>query len=599
MKDNQNKQDIQNKQEKLDTLRHSAAHLLAAAVVKIWPDAKPTIGPSIDSGFYYDFDFGPNVTVSDKDLKNIQRTMKKMANSWISFEKEEIDSKKAKEIYTANPYKLELIDELEKAGEDISFYKSGDFVDLCRGGHVDSPNQQLKYFKLLSVAGAYWRGDEKNKMLTRIYGTAFFTAEELDQHLALIEEAKKRDHRKIGKELDLYAFSDLVGKGLPLWTEKGATIYREIERYVVDEEIAAGYKHVLTPNIAKTALYKKSGHFPYYKDTMYPPMQIDDDELILRPMTCPHHFALYLDKPKSYKELPLRYAEMASLYRYEKSGELTGLIRVREFCLADSHNFVTKDQAEDEIHQVLDLIEKISNTFGLKKDKNYVYRLSLGDRNNQEKYYDAPQEWEDAEKLLKKVLVDRKAPFYEALDEAAFYGPKIDIQMKNVIGKEDTAFTVQYDFCLPSRFNLVYIDDKGQEVQPIVIHRSSFGAMERSIGFLIEHFAGVFPTWIAPIQAVIMPISEGHMDYSQKLLIDLKEKGIRAELWPESESLQKRVRLAEKQKIPYMLIVGDKEVESNSVSVRSRGQVDLGVIKIDVLIEKINQNIVSKSLEIK
>ena len=588
---------MKNEQEKLDQLRHSAAHLLAASVVSIWPDAKPTIGPSIENGFYYDFDFG-NISISDKDLKLIQKTMKKMVNKWDSFEKEEIEPQKAKEIYANNPYKLELIEELEKEGEIISFYKSGDFVDLCVGGHVDNPNEKLKHFKLLSVAGAYWRGNEKNKMLTRIYGTAFFTAEELDQHLRLIEEAKKRDHRKIGKELDLFTFSNLVGKGLPLWTEKGATIYREIERYVVDEEIAADYKHVLTPNIAKTDLYKKSGHFPYYKDTMYPPMQIDDDELILRPMTCPHHFALYMDKPRSYKELPLRYAEMASLYRYEKSGELTGLIRVREFCLADSHNFVTKDQAEEEIHKVLDLIEEISNTFGLVKEKNYVYRLSLGDRNNKEKYYDAPDEWDHAEKLLKKVLIDRNAPYYEVLDEAAFYGPKIDIQMKNVIGKEDTAFTVQYDFCLPSRFDLKYIDDKGEKVHPIVIHRSSFGAMERSIGFLIEHFAGAFPTWIAPIQAVIMPISEGHLEYSQKLLESLKKERIRTELWPESDSLQKRVRTAEKQKIPYMLIIGDKEIESNSASVRSRGQVDLGVIKLTELIDKIKENIKTKSLKI-
>lgn len=588
----------EHKKEKLDQLRHSAAHLLAASVVSIWPDAKPTIGPSIDNGFYYDFDFG-EISISDKDLKVIQKTMKKMVNKWDSFNKEEIEPQKAKEFYANNPYKLELIDELEKEGEVVSFYKSGDFIDLCVGGHVDNPNQKLKHFKLLSVAGAYWRGDEKNKMLTRIYGTAFFSQEELNQHLKLIEEAKKRDHRKIGKDLDLFTFSDLVGKGLPLWTEKGATIYREIERYVVDEEIAADYKHVLTPNIAKTDLYRKSGHFPYYKDTMYPPMQIDDDELILRPMTCPHHFALYMDKPRSYKELPLRYAEMASLYRYEKSGELTGLIRVREFCLADSHNFVTKDQAEAEIHQVLDLIEKISDTFGLKKETNYVYRLSLSDQSNKEKYYDAPEEWEHAEKILRKALIDRNAPYYEVLDEAAFYGPKIDIQMKNVIGKEDTAFTVQYDFCLPSRFDLEYIDDKGEKVQPIVIHRSSFGAMERSIGFLIEHFAGAFPTWIAPIQAVIMPISEGHIEYSQKLLENLKKEGIRAELWPESDSLQKRVRTAEKQKIPYMLIIGDKEIESNSASVRSRGQVDLGVIKLTDLINKIKENIKTKSLEIK
>ena len=578
----------------LSKLRHSAAHLLAAAVLELWPNTKHTIGPSIDDGFYYDFEF--KKPISENDLKAIEEKMRSILKSWKKFTKIDINAKEAKKEFSQNQYKKELIDELDSENQPISIYQSGDFRDLCRGGHVQNPSEVLKHFKLLSVAGAYWRGSEKNIMLTRIYGTAFYSKDELKKFLHRREEAKKRDHRKIGKEQNLFTFSDMVGKGLPLFTEKGATIWREIERYVVDEEIRSGYSHVLTPNIAKTELYRKSGHFPYYKDTMYPPMQIDDDELILRPMTCPHHFALYMSQPRSYKDLPLRFAEMASLYRYEKSGELTGLIRVREFCLADSHNFVKIDQAETEVHQVLDLIETIASTFGLVMGENYRYRLSLGDKNDSEKYYDSPKDWDLAEKILKKVLDKRQSLYYEAPGEAAFYGPKIDVQMKNVNGKEDTAFTVQYDFCLPSRFKLKYINEEGQPEQPVVIHRSSFGAMERSIGFLIEHFAGAFPVWLSPIQCVIIPIGEDHVVYGKLIHSKLTELGVRSKLWSQAESMQKRIRIAEKQKIPYMLVVGDRETENESVSVRSRGKKDLGTMQLPQFIEQITSEIKIKSI---
>src|SRR3989338_2246941 len=433
----------------LEKMRHSCAHVMADAVQRLFPDAKITIGPVIEDGFYYDFDYAKGFT--PEYLQKIEKEMAKIIAADLPFEQKMVAKKEAIEFFKkqGENYKIEIINGIPDA--KVGFFTHGKFTDLCKGPHLKSTGE-IKVFKLLSVAGAYWRGDEKNKMLTRIYGTAFFTQKALDDHLVLLEEAKIRDHRKLGKDLDLFTFSNLVGKGLPLFTEKGATIWRELERYVVDEEIRRGYKHVKTPNIAKTDLYKTSGHYPYYKDTMYPPMKVDEDELILRPMTCPHHFALFMSRPRSYKELPIRYAEMANLFRYEKSGELTGLIRVRQFTLADSHNFIRKDQASDEINFVLDLIEDITTALKLTKGTDFTYRPSLGVRTDTKNYYDAPEEWEFAENCLRDVLKKRNAPFYEAPAEAAFYGPKIDVQMKNVLGKEDTAFTVQYDFCLPERF---------------------------------------------------------------------------------------------------------------------------------------------------
>lgn len=579
----------------LESKRHSLAHLLAAAVMELWPNTKHTIGPIIDNGFYYDFEFSQNI--SETDLGEIEKKMNELLPTWNEFEKIEATAEESKKLFVHNPYKIELIDELAKAGEKITHYKSGNFVDLCRGGHVEKVNDiKPDSWKLDRLAGAYWRGDEKNKMLTRIYGLAFETKKDLAEYLKMIEEAKKRDHRKLGKELDLFIFADEVGPGLPLWTEKGAVIRRELERFIVDEEIRRGYKHVLTPDLARVKLYEISGHYPYYKDTMYPVMQIDDDKLVLRPMTCPHHFMLYKDKLRSYRELPLRLAELGQLYRYEKSGELSGLLRVRTFCLADSHIFCRSNQAADEVKQVINLIDYAVGVLGFKKGVDYSYRLSLGDRTKKEKYYDAAEAWEQAENTLRQVLEDIKAPFIEAKDEAAFYGPKIDIQMKNALGKEDTAFTVQYDFCLPARFKLEYVNEKGQVEQPVVVHRSSIGAFERTIAYMIEKYAGAFPTWLAPVQIKLLPVGANHHDYCHKLKTELVDQGLRVEVDDANETIGNKIRKAEGEKVPYSLVVGDKEIDSNNLAVRKRGQKELLNLSKQDFIEQLLQEIKDRKI---
>jgi len=580
----------------LETLRHSTEHVLTQAMINLYgKKLKMAMGPATDDGFYFDFDYPEKI--SEADFKKIETAMHKIIAQNLPFKKEVLSVEKARGLFKGNEYKQEWLDEIKEKKEPAVIFHTGDkFTDICTGPHLKSTGE-IKVFKLLSVAGAYWRGSEKNKMLTRIYGTAFYSQKELKQYLQLLQEAKKRDHRKLGKELELFTFSDLVGKGLPLFTAKGATIWRQIERFVTDEEIKQGYQHVQTPSLAKTDLYRKSGHYPYYKDTMYPPMKVDEEELILRPMTCPHHFALYLSQPRSYRDLPIRYAEFASQYRYEKSGELTGLIRVRKFCLADSHIFVKKQQADKEINNVLNLIESIASVFGFKKGQDYRYRLSLGSRNDKQKYFDDPKEWQYGENLLKQVLEKRQAPFFEAQDEAAFYGPKIDIQMKNISGKEDTAFTVQYDFCLPQRFKLAYTNEKGQDEQPIVIHRSSVGAMERSIGFLIEHYAGAFPVWLAPVQISLIPISDKQLAYAQKVKQSLEEKNIRVELDDRPESMQAKIRDAEMQKIPYLLILGEKETKAKTVSVRQRSKGNLGTMSLTKFISQITKQVEEKTID--
>lgn len=578
----------------LDNLRHSAAHLLAAAIMDLYPDTKRTIGPAIENGFYFDFEFSQ--PFSEADFDKVELRMRQILKTWKEFEHHELSEEQARAEYPGNQYKQELIDEIVARGETLTFYKSGDYWDLCRGGHVEKPNEELKHFKLLSVAGAYWRGDEKNAMLTRIYGTAFPSKEELQAYLVRLEEAKKRDHKVIGKDLGLFTFSETVGKGLPLWTPKGATIRRELERFIVDEEIKRGYLHVYTPDIAKIDLYKKSGHYPYYKDSMYAPIEIDDESYMLRPMTCPHHFELYLSQPHSYRDLPMRIAELAQLYRYEQSGELSGLLRVRTFCLADAHIICADDeQAKQEVNGALDLIEYVAETLGLKMGENYSYRLSLGDRSNTTKYYNNPEAWDIAEQKLREVLQERGCGFTEAADEAAFYGPKIDIQMRNVMGKEDTAFTVQYDFAMPGRFQLNYINEAGQEQEARVIHRSSVGAIERIMAFMIEHFAGAFPLWLAPVQVAVVPITKDHAEYAETVVQHLKSLQIRAENWDQAESMQKRIRNAEKAKVPYMLIVGDQEKASNSVAVRQRGNQNLGTLSLLEITERLQKEIKEKT----
>jgi len=583
----------------IDKIRHSLSHIMACAVKDFFPKVKFGMGPAIENGFYYDFDFSkakiknPNSKITDDDLPKIEMKMRELLKQNLKFVKKNITKLAAKKLFAGQPYKLELTRELR--GKNVSIYTSGDFIDLCKGPHVKSANEiNPESFKLTRTAGAYWKGDEKNKMLTRIYGSAFNTKKELDDYLKLQEEAEKRDHRILGEKLGLFMFSDLVGKGLPLFTEKGAAIKRELERLVVDEEIKRGYKHVCTPDLAKVELYKKSGHYPYYKDSMYPVMKIDEEELILRPMTCPHHYQLYLAKPRSYRELPFRIAELAKQFRYEKSGELTGLIRVRQFCLADAHIMVQPEKVEEEIDNVLDLIDYMANIFGLKPGVDYRYRLSLGDRKDGKKYFKNDKAWNFAENVLRKVLKNRKSSFYEAKKEAAFYGPKIDIQMKNFAGKEDTAFTVQYDFVAPKRFDLNFINSKGKKEEAIVIHRSSIGCIERIMAFLIEKYAGVFPVWLSPIQVALVPISQKHEEYAKKIAERLKTEGVRYETMYENETLGKKIRSAEMQKIPYILVVGDKEIETNSLAVRKRGKNNIEAMGLDDFVRRIKKEIKEK-----
>jgi len=586
-----NNKDEKATDEKLDTMRHSTAHVMAEAVKSILPNAKFGIGPTIEDGFYYDFDLPRSLT--PEDLPVIETKMQEIVKANLPFTRELVTKEEASRIFADQPYKLELIDELPE--EKVTVYRQGNFTDMCRGPHVNSTGE-IKVFKLMSIAGAYWRGSEKNPMLQRIYAIAFNTKKELDEYLITQEEIKKRDHRKIGKDLDLFVFTDLIGKGLPIFTEKGSIIRRELERFVVDEEIKRGYKHVYTPDLAKVELYKMSGHYPYYKDTMYPVMKVDEDELMLRPMTCPHHYQYYASKPRSYKELPFRIAELAKQFRYEKSGELTGLTRVRSFCLADSHIICQKEQAIDEIMRVMDLIEYAANVLGLTEGRRY--RLSKGDRKDDTKYYKDDTAWDYAENVLRQVLLQRKADFFEADNEAAFYGPKIDIQMKNFAGKEDTIFTVQYDFVAPKRFQLTYIDKDGKEKEPIVIHRSSIGAIERTMAFLIERYAGAFPVWLSPVQAMIIPISDQHLEYARKLEADLKGNDIRAQVDDRNERMNQKIREAQLEKIPFMLVVGNKEAESGTVSVRLRTGEQLPSLSLGEFKARIKQVIVSRENEL-
>ncbi len=581
-------------EQKLDQLRHSTAHLLAAAVKKLYPETKLGIGPVVENGFYYDLSL--KNPLSSEELPQIEAEMSNLVKKKLDYERIEMQIDKALEFskQANESFKTELISDLKEKGEkQVSFYKTGDFVDLCTGPHITNTSG-IKAFKLISLAAAYWKGSEKNPSLTRVYGTAWETKAELDDYLDKLEKSKDNDHRKLGKELGLFVFSDLVGQGLPLLTPKGTTIRRVLERFVVDEELKRGYQHVVTPSLAKVDLYRTSGHYPYYKDTMYPPMKVDNDELILRPMTCPHHFMLYKSEPHSYRELPLRYAELSPQFRYEKSGELSGLMRVRMFTLADAHIFCTKAQAKEEVKKVLELIDFINKTLGLEKGKDYRFRLSLGDPTDSKKYYKDPKAWKEAENLLRTVLEETIAPYFEAENEAAFYGPKIDIQMKNVLGKEETAFTVQYDFVQPKKFELTYVDENGKEVQPVVIHRSSIGAFERIMAFLIEHYGGKLPFWLAPVQFEIIPIADRHIEYAQEVREKLLEENLRVEIDGKSEPMGAKIRDAQLQKIPYMLIIGDKEQAQKKVAVRTLEREDLGMQSLEELFILASQSLPNK-----
>ncbi|MBU4350795.1 threonine--tRNA ligase, partial [Candidatus Parcubacteria bacterium] len=587
------------REKELYKMRHSCEHVLTQAMLKLWPKIKMAMGPATEDGFYFDFDPSPAgsgqaLKISEADFPRIEAEMAKIVKDNLPIRKKILTLAEGRKLFKDNAYKQEWLDAIKQKKQKPTVYWTGkEFVDLCAGPHVKSTGE-IGAFKLLSIAGAYWHGSEKNKMLTRIYGTCFATQKKLEAYILQQQEAEKRDHRKLGKNLDLFVFADIVGKGLPMLTPKGTVIRKELEKFVLEEETKRGYQHVITPHLAKVELYEKSGHYPYYKDIMYPAMQIDEEKLILRPMTCPHHFMLYKSRPRSYKELPVRFAEIASQFRYEKSGELSGLTRVRLFCLADAHIMCAKEQAKDEIKNVLNLIDYANSVFGLKKGINYRYRLSLGDRKDAKKYYKDDEAWNVAENILRQVLKEIKAPFYEAKGEAAFYGPKIDIQMKKVNGQEETAFTVQYDFVMPKRFELAYTDKEGKEKEVVVIHRSSIGCFERTMAFLIEFYAGAFPVWLSPVQVWVIPVSQKHFNYSKKITKSLSDLGIRAEARNEDDTLGKKIRTGELQKIPYLLIVGDRELKAKTVAVRQRKKGDLGAMKLDDFISKIKKEINQK-----
>jgi threonyl-tRNA synthetase len=575
----------------LDNLRHTCAHLLAAAVLAFYPKAKITLGPPVDNGFYYDIDFG-NEKIFEDDLPKIEQKMKELVKKWDKIEGKEISYQEAKKIFKDNPYKLELIDEIKSRGEKITIYKSGDFVDLCRGGHIDNPSKQLRHFKLLSIAGAYWRGDEKNKMLTRIYGTAFFTKEELEKYLWQIEEAKKRDHRVLGKKLDLFLLSNEVGGGLLLWTEKGAIIRRQIENLIITEQTKRGYLHVYTPHIGKKSLWQTSGHWDLYRDKMYSSMKIDDDEYLVKPMNCPFHMMIYKSHLRSYRELPLRIAEIATVYRYEKAGELSGMLRVRHITQDDSHIFCREDQIVDEFLGVFDYTIYLLKIFGIKD-----YYLRLGLRSPKEKYLGNDEIWQKAEKEIVKAIEKKKLAFVKSEGDAAFYGPKLDIIIKDVLGREWQCGTIQVDFMLPQRFNLEYIDENGKVKTPALIHRAPLGSLERFVAILIEHYAGSFPFWLSPIQLIILPISDKYFSLAAEIEKVLKNNNFRVQTNLTNETLGKKIRESTLQKIPYMIIIGEREFKAYQetkdlkVSVRTREGKDLGIIDINQFVKQLKEKI--------
>ena len=577
----------------IEIIRHSTSHITASAIQKLFKEVKFAIGPTIENGFYYDLDLRERIT--PEDLPRIEKKMKELIKKDLKFEKKELEIKKAIELFKKlkQPYKVELIKDLEKEkNKKVTIYTVGDFIDLCKGPHVKSTKEiRFDAFKLTSLAGAYWKGNEKNKMLQRIYGVAFNTKKELNDYLKEQKEAEKRDHRKIGKELDLFIFSDLIGKGLPLLTPKGSIIRYELEKFIIEEETKRGYLHVYTPDLAKLELYKKSGHWQHYKESMYPLINIDNEDYVLRPMACPHHFMLYNSRPRSYRELPLRYAEIVKQYRKEQSGELSGLIRLMAFSLVDGHLVCRPDQVEKEFKDVLKLIQYNMKVLGI---KDYWYRFSKWDSKNKEKYTDNPKAWQETEKLMKKILDGLKLKYVEAKDEAAFYGPKTDIQIRNVNKKEETLFTVQIDFDMPKKFDMTYIDKDGKKQTPIVIHRASIGCIERTMAFLIEQYAGAFPTWLSPVQTQIIPISQKFNKYGEEIKKQLNKENIRVELNDDNETLGKKIREGELQKIPYLLIVGEKEQEADSIALRDREKGNLGPMKTNKFIEKIKKEIEEK-----
>ncbi|GEQ33034.1 threonine--tRNA ligase [Marinilactibacillus psychrotolerans] len=552
----------------LEVLRHSTAHLMAQAVKRLYPDVKFGVGPAIETGFYYDTDSEPPIV--EEDLEKIEKEMMAIVKENLPIVRKEISREDALDLFENDPYKVELITDLPE-DEVISIYEQGEFADLCRGVHVPSTGR-IQVFKLLSLAGAYWRGNSDNKMMQRIYGTAFFDKKALKEFLKMREEAKERDHRKLGKELDIFMLSPEVGSGLPFWLPKGATIRRVIERYITDKEISMGYQHVYTPIMANVDFYKKSGHWDHYHEDMFPPMDMGDGEmLVLRPMNCPHHMMVFKNDVRSYRDLPIRIAELGQMHRYEKSGALSGLQRVREMTLNDAHVFVRPDQIKEEFRRVIELMLAVYDDFDI---KDYRFRLSYRDPKNTEKYFDDDAMWEKAQSMLKETLDEMGLEYFEAIGEAAFYGPKLDVQVKTALGIEETLSTVQLDFLLPERFDLTYVGEDGQDThRPVVIHRGVVSTMERFVAYLIERYKGAFPTWLAPVQAKIIPVNlDIHADYANELNEELAAKGLRIEIDNRNEKMGYKIRHAQTLKIPYQIIVGDSEVENNSVSVRKYGE---------------------------
>jgi threonyl-tRNA synthetase len=572
----------------LDELRHSCAHLLAAAVIDLYPKALLTIGPSIEEGFYYDIDFGKE-KITDSDLPKVEARMYQISGTWDGFAKEEVTKDKALKVYAKNPYKQELIKEFAKEGQKLTLYTSGKFTDLCRGGHVENPSKVLKHFKLLSVAGAYWRGDEKNPMLTRIYGTAFFTQDELDSHLNAKEEAKRRDHKKLGLQLDLYMFHE-TAPGMPYWLPKGLVLLNELVDFWRYEHRLRGYQEIKSPLINKKELYITSGHWEHYRDDMFLAETSEKEVYGLKPMNCPNAMVVFGSKGRSYRELPMRLSDTDTLHRFERSGTLNGLLRAREFCQDDAHIYVTEDQIGDEFKRLFEITERFYSIFGLE------YRYRLGTR--PKGFLGEKKVWDKAEKTLTKVLKENKKEFIVLDGDGAFYGPKIDILMKDSLGREWQMGTLQLDFQLPLRFKLKYSDAKGGIKTPVVIHRVIYGSLERFVGLITEHFAGAFPVWISPVQVKILPITDKQFKYSNELAEELRKVGVRVEIDERSEKLGAKIRDTQLEKVPYMVILGEKEVSAKKVAIRLRTGEDLGQMSAKAFVERITKNISSKALSL-
>ncbi|HLS06545.1 MAG TPA: threonine--tRNA ligase [Bacillota bacterium] len=576
----------------IDIMRHSTAHVLAQAVSRLFDDVKFGVGPVIEEGFYYDIDMEHSLT--PEDLPKIEREMQRIIDSNYAIERVEVSREEAKKMFRdiGDDLKLELIDDIPE-DESITIYKQGEFFDLCRGVHVPSTSK-IKTFKLLSISGAYWRGDSQNKQLQRIYGTAFEKQGELDDYLKLLEERKERDHRKLGHELGIFTINQKVGQGLPVWLPKGATIRRIIERYIVDLEEKLGYDHVYTPVLGSSELYKTSGHLDHYNDDMFPMMEMDNEDLVLRPMNCPHHMMIYKNDLHSYRHLPIRIAELGMMHRYEMSGALAGLQRVRAMTLNDAHIFARPDQLKDEFKRVVELIQQVYEDFGI---EDYYFRLSYRDPEDKEKYIDNDEMWEHAQAMLRETMDEMDLDYVEAVGEAAFYGPKLDVQVQTALGHDETLSTVQIDYQLPDRFDLTYIGEDGEHHRPVVIHRGVVSTMERFVAFLIEEYKGAFPTWLAPVQVQAIPVSlKAHNEYANQVVDKLRQAGIRAEVDIRDEKLGYKIRDAQTLKVPFAIVLGDKEVEANSVNVRRYGEKDTETISVAEFIELVKEEINHKTL---